>query len=171
MNCYWKNVLNFVSILKRMEFLDLEHCTNWLLAFCNPKIHWFGFVRLAYLPQIIDSSWMRDPRYKHEYQCPLILSIEISWSCMYNPYALKACTQRKDCGLKQDLFSHFLDFFFWKSGENPFLSLYNFKLASPFWFLREKLQTAFTTRSRKWCCCFKNDACLLAFLLRSGKNG
>ena len=31
---------------------------------------------------------------------------------MYNPYALKACTQRKDCGLKQDLFSHFLDFFF-----------------------------------------------------------
>ena len=111
MNCYWKNVLNFVSILKRMEFLDLEHCTNWLLAFCNPKIHWFGFVRLAYLPQIIDSSWMRDPRYKHEYQCPLILSIEISWSCMYNPYALKACTQRKDCGLKQDLFSHFLYFF------------------------------------------------------------
>ena len=158
-----------------MKFLDFEHCTNWLLAFwaCNPKIYWFGFVRLAYLPQIIDTS-MRDLLYKHGYlNAPWWFSIGISWSCMYNPinpYALRACIQRKNCGLKQDLFSHFLDFFE-KREKTLFLSLYNFKLASPFWFLREKLQTAFTTRSRKWCCFFENDACMLAFLLRSGKNG
>ena len=99
-----------------MKFLDFKHCTNWLLAFwaCNPKIYWFGFVRLAYLPQIIDTS-MRDLLYKHGYlNAPWWFSIGISWSCMYNPinpYALRACIQRKNCGLKQDLFSHFLDFF------------------------------------------------------------
>ena len=115
MNCYWKNVLNFVSILKRMEFLDLEHCTNWLLAFwaCNPKIYKFGFVRLAYLPQIIDSSWMwvSMPLDNFQLKYPdLAFIIHTHWKLAL----------RETIVASNKTYFHTFWTFFWKNGENPF---------------------------------------------------